>query len=1482
MRVFYKNTWADAIHQTQPKRSSLWLTVVSLLLFVSTLQRTYAQNQTCSSAAPSVLAKFDFNSTTVQCNGAYQYPRFSEGVGTKGNSPVLYQDQYTFCPTTNSGCGQAILGSKGHRNTPNFGYALCLSNFYNPKTGSAPYDPPSTVWNPTAPANIYITYTIPAGKKGCLTAFALKILQKQYNGSTVNFEKQGVAVYRNGVQIYSTTQTILASNVNATPMTFTFPSTADFCSDGNTAAKFTIYFGLVHRLVDPVSSRAWESPIATGYDDMCVIGTCGGSPTPVASATSPTCGASGALSNGSITLANFATGDKYDFTAGSTYSGSQTYATATAVPANGIITTTLPNPSSDQVYTVRVFNATCYQDVQTTLKPTYCPVPCVQPTAATLTPLKATCTGNTVNSNAQIQISGVAGGDKVGISTGSVYTGAAYSAAQTLTSGAYNFTGLTNPTGSQTYTIRIFNGSNDCYIDRTVELLEAGCLPCSNLKITVLGSGNGSIETNSTNNSVIIQTCKSNNYIDLKLAKTVSPSTGATCPTATDFVWTLTLTNEGTMTATNIQVADFMSDSLLLVSANPSIGAFGSSVGWLLDSLQAGQSTTLTLTTKATVAGTYKNRAWVQSAFPLNDPDSTPGNEVTTEDDYAEASITVTGGNVPSITKEFSPMLTAPNVPTRMTITITNTATVPITLTANLVDTFPTGMVVASTPKLSSSGITLPGGGIIATANSGSLTIPQGTVLAPGLNQVFVDVTVPSNGDYCNTIPVGALKTTTCENIVAAEACISANSAFQIAPVITKSMSPTTIQTGQNATLTITIENKNASVMTLNQDFFDYLPTGLVATSAPTSSCGSLTTTAENSNTEIKIASGSTIPANTICTITVPVTSNTVGYYCNTIGMNALLTTVGTNNNLGNEDFAQACMTVISTPCTVIDITAINPSLPSPITPGSAVALSPTITGAGAKTIYQWSALPTTANVYYSNTGQSSTTWTPTVMGNYTLKLVADNTLTGYGACKDSLTISICVSPSITNPSAAQALCTATTGNNITIETTTNTANSIRFVKFTSDQMAGSSPTAGEETAIYAGTAIATVTPTGASNPYTATYTWNSVDFPNATNSPITYYVYAILNPDLGANCRPIQEIQITVNPTPSVTKPANQTLCAGASTTAITFSGAVTGTTYSWTNNTTSIGLAASGTGNIAAFTATNATSAPVTATITVTPTANGCTGTAQTFTITVYPTITSMVSVVSGGTIVCTGASVSLSANVTNLTPDCTIQWQSGDGTTFTDISGATGTIYTATNLSASVHYRVRINCTTNPCANFSAPLPIIVNSNPNASISGNNSVCLGGVTTLDAGSYSSYLWSTNATTQTITVGIGTYTVTVTNINGCKDTNSITVSNYPIPNTPSLPSSVMNPCPTTTVNLTNISAALTPSLSGSSFEWHVSNSTSSALVNNPTAVGEGIYYLFEKSSANCYSSGTSLPVQIQTCCPSPICIPVIIIRNR
>ena len=85
-----------------------------------------------------------------------------------------------------------------------------------------------------------------------------------------------------------------------------------------------------------------------------------------------------------------------------------------------------------------------------------------------------------------------------------------------------------------------------------------------------------------------------------------------------------------------------------------------------------------------------------------------------------------------------------------------------------------------------------------------------------------------------------------------------------------------------------------------------------------------------------------------------------------------------------------------------------------------------------------------------------------------------------------------------------------------------------------------------------------------------------------------------------------------SVNPVP------NDTLCAGSTKAAVVFTSGTPGTIFNWTNSTPSIGLAASGTGNLPSFVATNATAAPVVATIIVTPSLNVVTPTTTTFNFT------------------------------------------------------------------------------------------------------------------------------------------------------------------------------------------------------------------------------------------------------------------------
>ncbi len=124
----------------------------------------------------------------------------------------------------------------------------------------------------------------------------------------------------------------------------------------------------------------------------------------------------------------------------------------------------------------------------------------------------------------------------------------------------------------------------------------------------------------------------------------------------------------------------------------------------------------------------------------------------------------------------------------------------------------------------------------------------------------------------------------------------------------------------------------------------------------------------------------------------------------------------------------------------------------------------------------------------------------------------------------------------------------------------------------------------------------------------------------NSGNSPVEAIVTVTPSNALGCN-GDTKTFTITVNPTPSAIIVTNKDYCNGVVTTPIIFNNTVAGTTYTWTNSNPAIGIAANGTGNIPVFTPKNNTSAPITATISITPTANGCPGATQTFTITVNP---------------------------------------------------------------------------------------------------------------------------------------------------------------------------------------------------------------------------------------------------------------------
>ncbi len=123
--------------------------------------------------------------------------------------------------------------------------------------------------------------------------------------------------------------------------------------------------------------------------------------------------------------------------------------------------------------------------------------------------------------------------------------------------------------------------------------------------------------------------------IDLELTKSVDQ---AVVPLGTAVVWTITVTNQGPAAATGVTVSDNLPAGVSYVSDNGG-GAFNSATGiWTIGGLAVGASATLQITTTVDVSGTHINEAQVATA-DQTDIDSTPGNNIATEDDQDPAEV---------------------------------------------------------------------------------------------------------------------------------------------------------------------------------------------------------------------------------------------------------------------------------------------------------------------------------------------------------------------------------------------------------------------------------------------------------------------------------------------------------------------------------------------------------------------------------------------------------------------------------------------------------------------------------------------------------------------------------------------------------------------------------------------------------------------------------------------------------------------------
>jgi len=208
--------------------------------------------------------------------------------------------------------------------------------------------------------------------------------------------------------------------------------------------------------------------------------------------------------------------------------------------------------------------------------------------------------------------------------------------------------------------------------------------------------------------------------IDLSLTKTVNDVT----PNVQDeVVFTLTVTNAGPDPATGVGVADSLPRGLTFVSATPSQGTYtGSSGIWAVGMIPSGGNATLQLVARVVSPEATTNSAQVISATQV-DVDSTPNNNVETEDDQARITVTPLQADL-QIVKNVDIAKPLANEEVTFTITVANAGP---GNAANVVvaDTLPEGMFFVSATPSQGAYDPVTGRWSVGTVNSSALATLQ-------------------------------------------------------------------------------------------------------------------------------------------------------------------------------------------------------------------------------------------------------------------------------------------------------------------------------------------------------------------------------------------------------------------------------------------------------------------------------------------------------------------------------------------------------------------------------------------------------------------------------------------------------------------------------------------------------------------------------------------------------------------------------------
>ncbi len=541
---------------------------------------------------------------------------------------------------------------------------------------------------------------------------------------------------------------------------------------------------------------------------------------------------------------------------------------------------------------------------------------------------------------------------------------------------------------------------------------------------------------------------------------------------------------------------------------------------------------------------------------------------------------------------------------------------------------------------------------------------------------------------------------------------------------------------------------------------------------------------------------------------------------------NTTYTVIGTDIN-GCRNTATRLVTVNALPTV-----AISPATPAPICNGQ----STTLTASGAST-YSWA-----PSGSLSSGTTATVTATPTVTTTYTV------TGTDGNGCRNTATKVVTVNPRPTitvTPAVAGVCAGAPVGLKATGASTYRWSPATGLSATTGDSVTASPFL----TTIYtvAGTDVNGCTdsvrktvnvaplPTIAITPSTATicsgksitlratggvtYSWSptatlsTIAADSAVASPTTTTVYTVSGTDAnGCTNTATRTVNVLTTPTISIS-PAVAMICNGQNI-LLTASGA---STYSWTPT----GTLSSGTAAAVTATPTSTTTYTVTGTAT-----NGCVAQAiRVVTVNQRPVVTA-----SGASAVCAGLSTVLTAGGAS-----TYTWRPTGGVLST--GGVTYTVSPA----ALTTYTV-VGTDINGCKD-STTKTVAVNALPSVSISPSTPIviCNGQSAVLVASGAVTYGWSpsgslSSAAAPAVVATPGTtttYTVTGTDLNGCRNTASKTITVNPLP--------VISISPATAVAVCAGAGATLRASGAVSYSWRpatgLTASTGDSVVASPAA---------------------------------------------